>query len=130
MKAVAVASILVGLLIGIASVAQTDAEVVEVAVQISPHTIVIPSPVIWVTAHVDISYWAVEKDSVELNGVAARFLYKDSLGQLVAKWYVEDILPEIGEDATEATLTLTGRTATYDFAGTDTVNVHVRQDGR
>ena len=98
-------------------------EVIDVAVTVSPSTIVLGEDKgSGVTVHTDIAYSLVDPASVYLEGVPALFTKSDCRGNLVGKFSQEAIEALVAPP--DATLTLTGQTKDgIPFAGSDTVRV-------
>jgi hypothetical protein len=113
-----------GLFVGSALCGRAAAEpaVAEVAIQVSPNTLVLDSEGVWVTVHADIAYSAVMGGTVALNGIPAVLTKPDARGDLVAKFRQSDFKPIVAPPS--ATLTLTGVTVTgTPFCGSDTITV-------
>ncbi len=96
-----------------------------IEIQVSPQTILLSWKAkgdVRVTVHADIDYSTVVTLSVELGGVEAIFTKADARGDLVAKFWYEDIKDLV--DAGTTTLILTGtRTDGSTFEGEDAVRV-------
>jgi acyl-CoA synthetase (AMP-forming)/AMP-acid ligase II len=93
-----------------------------VDIQVSPSTIVLKEEGEWVTVHADIPYGDVASGTVSLNSIPATSTFADALGDLVAKFTLEEICAIVSPP--EAVLTLTGTTAAGEpFEGADTVRV-------
>jgi len=77
-----------------------------VQIVVSPHTLVLSSPGSWVSVHTNVPFGAVDRSTLELNGIAVAWTKADARGNLVAKFDMDAVkaIVEIGE----ATLTLTG----------------------
>jgi len=99
--------------------------VLDIQITVSPNTIVLGCDKgSLVTVHTDIALSAVDRTSVELNGVPALFTKSDLQGNLVAKFDQAAIEAIIAPP--KATLVLTGVTKDdTPFSGTDTVRVIV-----
>ena len=94
----------------------------EVAIVISPSTLVIGGPGDCVSVHTNLPYGSVVADSVALDGVALSGYKSDNIGCFVAKFDRKAI--EAIVEAPSATMTLTGATTDgEEFAATDTINV-------
>lgn len=97
-------------------------DVITIEVTVSPSTLVLSSQGQWVTVHTDIAYAAVEKSTLELNGVAVAWTKSDDKGFLVGKFNLDDVKSIVAPPSAE--LTLSG--VCYDgtlFTGTDIVSV-------
>ena len=97
-------------------------DAMAITIKVSPNTIVLASKGTWVTVHADIAYSRVAPGTVEMNGLAAAFIFPDDRGDLVAKFPLAAVKGIVQPPQTE--LTLTG--ATKDdilFAGSETVTV-------
>lgn len=96
---------------------------VSVPIVVSPSAINLESQSTWVTVHAEIPFSAVDREAaVTLNGIAARSIFADDRGDLVAKFAIGDVRGVL--DVGTATLTLCGTTLEGDsFSGTDTVRV-------
>ena len=101
------------------SVAEAD---VEINVKISPNTLVLNSEVQCVTVHSDISCADVDQNSVKLNDIEAYLVKADNRGELVAKFYVADVINIVEAGKTELTLTGVLNDGTT-FAGSDIITV-------
>lgn len=125
-KAITVA-IALTLAVAAGSIVYADA---EVEILVSPQNILLDAVQGgMVTVHADISYGLVEKGSVTLNGVPAKFTFADDCGDLVAKFAEVDIKALVSPPS--ATLTLAGvTTAGEAFSGSDVVKVRVWRSGR
>lgn len=113
-----------GCLVGVTTSKGSDGiEVGDVLVTVSPSTIVLGCDKgSMVTVHTDIALSAVDRTSVELNGVPAAYTKSDNCGNLVAKFNQEDIEAIVAPP--DATLVLTGMTIDgFPFSGADTVRV-------
>lgn len=102
-----------------------DTDPITVPIVISPSTINLESEGVWVTVHAEIPNSSVIGLSVTLNGVEVIFTKADNRGDLVAKFYVDDVKDEdIIEPDTTAILMLSGMTCEgVAFSGTDTIKV-------
>jgi len=117
-----VISLTCGLSVSAAWCASTDGAV-SVAVQASPHTILLGLDTgSAITVHTDIALGAVERSSVALSGVPANATSAGSCVSLVAKFRQADIEAIVGPPS--ATLALTGVTKDgVPFSGSDTIRV-------
>ena len=94
----------------------------DVVIQLSPATLVLDSPGVWVTVHAEIAYASVDHASLTMNGVELTYVKSDNHGELVVKFEREDIQNIVSRP--EATLTLTGLTTDgTPFAGSETISV-------
>jgi hypothetical protein len=96
----------VGLLGAEAMSGGRDDEGDGVQIVVSPHTLVLSSPGAWVSVHTNVPFGAVDRSTLELNGIAVAWTKADSRGNLVAKFDM-DAVKAIVEPG-EATMTLTG----------------------
>ncbi len=83
-----------------------DRDAGGVAIVVSPHTLVLSAPAAWVSVHTNVPFGAVDRSTLELNGIPVAWTKADSRGNLVAKFHTDEIkaIVELGE----VTLTLTG----------------------
>ena len=109
--------------IALASVSMVDgSDVMTIEVTVSPSTLTLTSQGQWVTVHTDIAYGAVEKTTLELNGIAVAWTKADDRGYLVGKFNLDDVKDIVAPPSVE--LTMSG--VLYDgiaFEGTDIVRV-------
>ena len=110
------------------------AEDMEIAIRIAPNTLNLDNVVDkCVTVHADIAYITVDDDDAnplklwstdpDDDPVVAYDSFADDRGNLVAKFYREEVA-EIVAAGKEVTLTLTGKTTGGDtFTGSDTIRV-------
>lgn len=101
-------------------------DVIEVVVQVSPHTILVGADQsTMVTVHAEIAYSSVDKVDLTLNGVPVVFTKADARGELVAKFLSTQIKNLFGDNIpSTATLTLSGQTLSgISFTGSDEVRV-------
>jgi|LSQX01.3.fsa_nt_gb hypothetical protein len=116
MRTVAVPVIVLSLLVSAWAIAALN-----VAIQVSPATIVLKAPLEWITIHTDIPYSTVNADSVTINGLDA-FTKSDNCGDLVAKVRFVKILPQL--NAPSAEIVLEGETNGGEaFSGSQVVRV-------
>jgi len=96
----------VGFLAAEAMSGRRDGDAGGVQIVVSPHTLVLSSPGSWVSVHTNVPFGAVDRSTLELNGIAVAWTKADARGNLVAKFDMDAVkaIVEIGE----ATLTLTG----------------------
>lgn len=94
----------------------------EIAIQISPATLILNSPGTWVTVHADIAYSDVDSATLTMNGVELVYSKSDNRGQLVVKFARADVQDIVAPP--EALLTLTGLTVSGEpFVGTEMIKV-------
>jgi len=113
-----------GVLAGAAlSAVPTNNAAIDVAVQVSPSTIVLGlKKGSAITVHTDIAFGSVDRATVALSGVPATATFSDSCGNLVAKFNQADIEAIVAPP--QATLVLTGLTVDgVPFSGADLVRV-------
>jgi len=72
-----------------ASIAGPVKDTDQIAIQVSPPTIVLSHPGVWVTVHTNIPFGAADGWSFELNGVDIALPMADALGFFVAKFDLE-----------------------------------------
>ena len=119
-----VALLLLAALVGttLAKPAPSSEASLQIAVQVSPQTLILRSEGEWVTVHTNIPLGQVDRETVSLNGVSAARTKADARGNLVAKFTQTDI--EAIVEPPEATLVLTGlKTDGTPFWGSDTIRV-------
>ena len=106
------------LVIGLAGITMANGKLrgPDPAMMVSPSTIVL-AKINTITVHTNIPASIV--DSLDLDGVAPRIVYADSLGHVAAKFSVD----ALGLEAGPATLTLYVETALGNVVLTDTVRV-------
>ena len=98
------------------------AEVVPVAIQVSPHTIALNANCTWVTVHADIAYSVVDGATITLNGIPATVTFADDRGDLVGKFDFDVVIEGLAPG--EAEMVLTGeRTDGTLFSGSEVVRV-------
>lgn len=100
------------------------ADVQEIEIQCSPAVVNLSATPNgnWFTVHADIAYGAVEKATVELNGVPVNWTKSDNQGYLVAKFILGDVRAILVRG--NNTLTLSGETVDGGmFTGSTTVLV-------
>ena len=91
-------------------------------ITISPSTLVLDSYYAAVTVHSNIPIGLVECDSLLLEGIVPALTKADSRGELVAKFYSDEVKAVV--EPGYATLTLTGVLADgTPFAASDTIEV-------
>ena len=94
----------------------------DVAIQISPNTVVLDSDGVWLTVHADIALSDVQNDSVALEEIPAAVVKADAQGNLVAKFSLAEVKMFVSPP--NATLTLTGLNKAGDlFSGSDSIRV-------
>ncbi len=94
----------------------------EVLIQVSPATLVLDSPGVWVTVHAEIPYGDVVDATLTMNGVELTFAKSDNHGDLVVKFERADIQNIVSPP--EAMLTLTGMTVSGEpFFGSEMIGV-------
>jgi len=96
----------VGFLAADALSGRRDGDADGVQIVVSPHTLVLSAPAAWVSVHTNVPFGAVDRDTLELNGVPVAWTKADARGNLVAKFDVDDIKAIV--EPGEVTLTLTG----------------------
>ena len=112
---------LIGMIVATCVVADEPA-VEQIEIVISPNTMVLDSQGVWVTVHADISYYAVDKINLQLNGIEVAWTKSDNLGDLVVKFSLDEVKEIVSPPSAE--LTLTGyRNDGTPFVGTDSIRV-------
>lgn len=97
-------------------------EPITIPIQVSPATIVSSSLGGCVSVHTEIAYSAVDRESIELNGLKPYAVKYDARGDLVAKFNLDEVKAIVSPPST--ILTLTGLTRTGEvFTGSDEVEV-------
>ncbi len=97
-------------------------EPTTIQIQASPATIVLSSLGGCVSIHADIAYSAVDRQSLELNGLKPYLVKADARGDLVAKFSLDEVKAIVAPPST--TLTLIGLTRAGEaFTGSDEVAV-------
>jgi hypothetical protein len=100
----------------------------EIAIEVAPNTLNIPSESQVVTVHTNISYSSVDHDNVYLNGILISSWKADNRGNFVAKFLMEEVkaLADSGAIVVpgENELTLIGYTTEgTEFTGTQSITV-------
>jgi len=100
----------------------------EIAIEVAPNTLNIPSESQVVTVHTSIAYSSVDHDNVYLNGILISSWKADNRGNFVAKFLMSEVkaLAESGAIVVpgENELTLVGYTSEgTEFTGTQTITV-------
>ncbi len=80
----------------------------EVEIQVSPSVLNMDSLGVWVTVHADIPLSSVDGVSVTLDGLPVKVVKADSLGDLVAKFALDEVKAILPLGSVE--LTLSGTT--------------------
>ncbi len=116
----AVVLLVVGLFAGV--VEAQDELCVDIVV--SPSTLELQSDSVWVTVHADIPCRVVVNGSVTLNGISAVYIKADACGNLVAKFWADDVKENVSNVAPGlAPMVLTGDSIWGRFSGTDEIRV-------
>jgi len=109
--------------------AHADSELMTVDMVVSPSNVYLDSQGVWVTVHADIPYSEVTGVSVTLNGISVAITKSDSRGDLVAKFYLDDVKAELPTG--RVTLRLFGETEQDGtFEGFDEIVVMAEGKGR
>ena len=121
--------LVLGLCAGVASLGwagDDEGTVREIAITITPSTLILGADGPWVTVHTDITLSAVATSSLELSGVAVAWCKADSRGNLVGKFRQADVKAIVSPPS--ATLVLTGVTRLGEpFQGSDPITVNARR---
>lgn len=84
----------------------------EIAIQVSPATLVLDAPQVWVTIHADVNFALVDTDSevtlvVSDASIAATSIFADDRGDLVAKFDKDAVESLLEASVNYATATIT-----------------------
>ncbi len=92
---------------------------------VSPSTISMDSKGVWVTVHAAVPFSLVNDATVTLNDIPVEATFADDRGDLVAKFYLNNVraLVESGTKSLTLTLVAVDSSGTVVFSGSDIVRV-------